>query len=145
MQYIMGRKRRDARDGDRQQLANPNVLATRQILRPRTPTPSQRSSIQREKNPYVANIDGSGSETEPSRTSVTPTPQRDSTGRPSASVSDPDRKPSIMTEDFMQEANKIMAMLRNRAGIQSGRTSVEESESENMAVPQPAVVVVGFF
>jgi len=145
MQSIMSRKRRDARDGDRQQLANPNVLATRQILRPRTPTPSQRSSIQREKNPYVANIDGSGSETEPSRTSVTPTPQRGSPGRPSASVSDPDRKPSIKTEDFMQEANKIMAMLRNRAGIQSGLTSVEESESENMAVPPPAEEADGSF
>ncbi|KAH9214196.1 hypothetical protein DL95DRAFT_389904, partial [Leptodontidium sp. 2 PMI_412] len=46
MQSVVGRKRKDARHGDDQQAANPTVLAMRQILRPRTPTPSQRSSQQ---------------------------------------------------------------------------------------------------
>ena len=38
---IAGKKRKDARYDDAHQVADPRVLATRQILRPRNPTPSQ--------------------------------------------------------------------------------------------------------
>ncbi len=134
MQSGISKKRRDARDGDRQQLANPTVLANRQILRPRTPTPSQRSSVQREQHPYAeADATEYGS---PKSPPLQPTPHQASTHRSGAGVSGADRKPSIKTEDFMQEANKIMAMLRSRGGRQSGLASVDESESE-IAVPQP--------
>ncbi|KAL9119379.1 MAG: hypothetical protein Q9187_004065, partial [Circinaria calcarea] len=38
---VIGKKRKDARYDDVHQVAHPRVLATRQMLRPRTPTPSQ--------------------------------------------------------------------------------------------------------
>lgn len=124
MQSIIGRKRKDARHGDMQQLANPGVLAARQLLRPRTPTPSQRSSVQREHAPFA------GDENLPpgrsSHKATTPGPLA------AGASLDTNRKPSIKTEDFINEANKIMAMIRSKAGLASGLASVEESESENV-------------
>jgi len=125
MQSIIGKKRKDARHGDMQQLANPIVLASRQLLRPRTPTPSQRSSVQREQAPF-----GGDENVPPSRSSHTATV---SAPLPVGAASlDSNRKPSIKTEDFINEANKIMAMIRSKAGLASGLASVEESESENV-------------
>ncbi|CAK7206846.1 Protein nud1 [Sporothrix eucalyptigena] len=152
MQSVIGRKRRDARDGDEFQYADPEVLANRDILRPRTPTPSQRSSVLREKNPN-ANIDETA-RTTPGRLYETgDAPQNDSfesdnndrgssaawsesalADPPMAAegpVSDGDRKPSIRTEDFLNEANKIMSELRSQgAGARGGLASLEESEME---------------
>lgn len=125
MQSIIGRKRKDARNGDLQQLADASVLAQRQILRPRTPTPSQRLSIQREDHPYeegtFTQTDDIEIQNESEKVVV----------RSMAVVLETERKPSIKTEDFINEANKIMEMIRGRAGLQSGLASVEESEAEN--------------
>ncbi|TPX08879.1 uncharacterized protein E0L32_009697 [Thyridium curvatum] len=129
MQSVIGRKRRDARDGDLQQLANPSVLAARQILRPRTPTPSQRSSVQREAHPFDADGDEPLSAKQPAH------PLRPNGPHPVDDVEGTDRKPSIRTEDFINEANKIMAIIRNRAGVQSGLASVEESDLEHGNAP----------
>jgi protein NUD1 len=141
MQSLIGRKRRDARDGDLQQLANPDVLAMRQILRPRTPTPSQRSSVQRERHP-------SGTFPPSESTSHSRSPERQSQSRGSPSKPgdpfvEPDRKPSIKTEDFMNEANRIMAMLRSKARQSGGLASLEESESEG-GLMQPPETDVSF-
>jgi Leucine-rich repeat (LRR) protein len=125
MQSIIGKKRKDARQGDLQQMANADVLANRQILRPRTPTPSQRSSIQREHAP--------SHEFEEMQSRST---KKAATPLPAASSLDIDRKPSIKTEDFINEANKIMAMIRSKAGLASGLASVEESDSDNVRPQQ---------
>jgi Leucine-rich repeat (LRR) protein len=52
------------------------------------------------------------------------------------------RKPSIKTEDFINEANKIMAMIRSKAGLPSGLASVEESDEEK---GQPSPELDGSF
>jgi Leucine-rich repeat (LRR) protein len=52
------------------------------------------------------------------------------------------RKPSIKTEDFINEANKIMAMIRSKAGLPSGLASVEESDEEK---GQPSPDLEGSF
>jgi Leucine-rich repeat (LRR) protein len=141
MQSVIGRKRKDARHDDDQQAANPTVLAMRQILRPRTPTPSQRSSQQhgraalQEIDPMVsergrllqekkiAKIQAELDSTEPLKAStalgVSQQMQADS------------RKGSVTTQDFLDEAKKIMAGIRGKARPRSGLTSLEESESEN--------------
>ncbi|AEO71083.1 70edd4cc-f31a-4046-93ce-b3114c28fa72 [Thermothielavioides terrestris] len=94
----------------------------RQSLRPRTPTPSQRSSQQRERQP-LAEIERS-----PARSSRhSQPPAAVSVG---AAAVETNRKPSIKTEDFINEANKIMAMIRSKAGLPSGLASVEESDEE---------------
>ncbi|OAA57604.1 Leucine-rich repeat protein [Niveomyces insectorum RCEF 264] len=157
MLSIIGRKRRDALDGDELQFADPEVLASRQILRPRTPTPSQRSSVQREQNPNVIDApstfdvygddenggsgqfsDSNGEKKEStlwSENSLDGAPPAPASGGP---VIDGERKPSIRTEDFMNEAHKIMAMLRSRGGVQSGLASLEESEMETPAMAEVA-------
>lgn len=129
MQSVIGKKRKDARHGDLQQPANPNVLAMRQMLRPRTPTPSQRSSIQRDRAPSGEEEEGGvfdHSHSELPHASTAPM------AHPVGTPLETDRKPSIKTEDFINEANKIMAMIRSKAGLGSGLASVEESESENI-------------
>lgn len=127
MQVVMGKKRKDARPGEIQQKANAEVLASRKVLRVRTPTPSpsQRSSVQREQHPYdqlhVPESDGA---------------RRARKGMQKAQhkpkfPAGGGRKPSIRTEDFINEAHRIMAAIRGKNGTRSGLTSVEESESEN--------------
>jgi Leucine-rich repeat (LRR) protein len=141
MQSVIGRKRKDARHGDDQQAANPTVLAMRQILRPRTPTPSQRSSQLQE------NDDISGADLD-SEAQITLLQQKklakiqaelDSTDNlkisavlsMSQQMQNDSRKGSVTTQDFLDEAKKIMAGIRGKARPQSGLASLEESESEN--------------
>ncbi|KAK2627929.1 hypothetical protein QTJ16_002575 [Diplocarpon rosae] len=140
MQSVVGKKRKDARHGDDQQAANPTVLAMRQILRPRTSTLSQSSSQQRELDPSLV-------------CSLTSTEQAkllqeqkiakiqaelDSTGPFNMSAPlgigqhmlDENRKGSVTTQDFLDEAKKIMAGIRGKTRPRSGLASLEESESE---------------
>ncbi|ORY56130.1 uncharacterized protein BCR38DRAFT_461783 [Pseudomassariella vexata] len=126
MQSAMAKKRMDARLGDAQPPAHPTVMSMRQILRPRTPTPSQRSSTQRERAPladinFSADSLENGSSLEGSQILVQDFAIEGS------------RKTSIKTEDFFIEANKIMAMIRNKARP-NGLNSVEESEAEGNVV-----------
>lgn len=141
MQSVIGRKRKDARHGDDQQAANPTVLAMRQILRPRTPTPSQRSSQLSERPPpseiyaesngharlmqqeKIAKIQAELDSNDPLKMSVV-------LGM-SQQMQNDSRKGSVTTQDFLDEAKKIMAGIRGMARPRSGLTSLEESESEN--------------
>jgi protein NUD1 len=140
MQSMMGKKRKDARAGDLQQLANPSILAARQILRPRTPTPSQRSSLQREQHPY-ADVEP------PASVGGKKSLKRGSNLASSYSLADTstevNRKPSIKTQDFLDEAGKIMAMIRSQVKPPSGLTSVEESEAEH-GITSPEVLEDSF-
>lgn len=141
MQSIVGRKRKDARHGDSQQAANPTVLAMRQILRPRMPTPSQRSSQQLERAPLqeiqldsdekarllqeqkIAMVQAELDSTDPMKLSAAL-----GVGQ---HMFDDNRKGSVTTQDFLDEAKKIMAGIRGKTRPRSGLTSLEESESEN--------------
>ncbi|KAK3298009.1 uncharacterized protein B0H64DRAFT_135971 [Chaetomium fimeti] len=105
----------------------------RQSVRPRTPTPNQRSSIQRERQ-SLAQMERS-----PGRSSRHSQPPL---AHPVGATVETHRKPSIKTEDFINEANKIMAMIRSKAGLASGLTSVEESDEEK---GQPSPELDGSF
>ena len=136
MQSISGKKRKDARHGDDQQAANPKVLAMRQILRPRTPTPSQRSSQQRDDAPtrdaQLAAIERSIVSQEKKIAMVQAELDSALTNKPSASkkqMQNESRKGSVTTQDYLDEAKKIMACIRGKKGG-SGLTSLEESEAE---------------
>ncbi|KAM7194879.1 hypothetical protein V8F20_007744 [Naviculisporaceae sp. PSN 640] len=104
------------------------ALAKHPMPRPRTPTPMQRSSVQRDRQPLAE---------------IEPSPPRSRHGQGSAPlpfrslIDSESRKPSIRTEDFINEANKIMAMIRNKAGLASGLASLEESGAEEPAQPSP--------
>ncbi|CAI4217373.1 unnamed protein product [Parascedosporium putredinis] len=135
MQAAIGKKRKDARPGDMQQLADPDILANRHILRPRTPTPSQRSSVQREKAPFTEGVPSQGSKLKRS-------PIRNghvSAIGASMLAGESERKPSIKTQDFLDEAAQIMAMIRNQVRP-AGLPIVEESEAEVKSPEEEQVV-----
>ena len=142
IQSVLSKKRKDARYDDDQQAANPKVLAMRQILRPRTPTPSQRSSIQRERAPLqevdlspreqarllqeqkIAMVQAELDLNEPPKNPMM------ALGA-SQNIFDESRKGSITTQDFLDEAKMIMAGIRGKTRPNSGLSSLEESEMEN--------------
>ncbi|KAF4624667.1 hypothetical protein G7Y89_g13503 [Cudoniella acicularis] len=141
MQSVIGKKRKDARHGDDQQAANPKVLAMRQILRPRTPTPSQRSSQQHERHP-LSELNLSSLERDKllqeqkiaqiqAELDATESPKLAMALGASQQLRGESRKGSVTTQDFLDEAKKIMAGIRGKARPRSGLTSLEESESEN--------------
>jgi hypothetical protein len=133
MQNAMSKKRKDARPGDFQ-LADPEVLALRKMIRPRTPTPTRVFSQLRERHLFSDDNshgdfgspgDGPATPAHSSKRSpLRPISQHDL----DASVAT-DRKPSIRTQDFVDQAAQIMAMIRSQVRPQ-GLTSVEESEAE---------------
>ena len=121
MQSGFGRLRQERHSSDEHEMAEAEVGSARQSIRPRTPTPSQRSSLQRDRQP-LAEIERS-----PARSSRHSQPPA---ALPVGSTLETSRKPSIKTEDFINEANKIMAMIRSKAGLASGLASLEESDEE---------------
>ncbi|KAL7624497.1 Protein nud1 [Parahypoxylon ruwenzoriense] len=129
MQSIIGRKRQDSHRNEWHQAASPNVLAARQILRPRSPTPGQRSSAARERQPLktlVAKPDHQSSISAPSRAPETFI--RDF-------AVDGSGRTSMKTQDFFDAAEEIMAMIRSKARPRNDLSSVEESEAETTEKP----------
>ncbi|KAM0428597.1 hypothetical protein ACHAPT_006958 [Fusarium lateritium] len=124
MQSAMGKKRKDARPGNFQ-LANPSVLAMRTILRPRSPTPSRGSSQRSDQSP-VANSDDGNIRQLPKKSPIRALQDE---SMASDALGETDRKPSIRTQDFVDQAAQIMAMIRNQVKPPV-LSSVEESEAE---------------
>lgn len=122
MDLVVGKKRKEVRAGDPQQAANINILASRQILRPRTPTMSQKSPLRRELH-----------QIHPDRLQeeIAKLPPMQSAKAQHLDHSDDEvRRPSIRTQDFLNEAHRIMAAIRGKTGLQSGLASLEESEED---------------
>ncbi|AEO61364.1 hypothetical protein MYCTH_2311427 [Thermothelomyces thermophilus ATCC 42464] len=130
MQSVLGRLRQDVRESDEHEMAGHDLHHS---LRSRTPTPSQRRSLQAERQP-LAQIERS-----PARSSRHSQPPA---ALPLGTTVETNRKSSIKTEDFINEANKIMAMIRSKAGLPSGLASVEESDEEK---GQPSPELEGSF
>ncbi|OAQ97911.1 hypothetical protein LLEC1_04493 [Akanthomyces lecanii] len=117
MQSVMGKKRKDARPGQFQ-IAEADVLAARRILKPCSPASSRKSSQEFEDSLTMANQTGDA----PTET---------------------ERKPSIKTQDFVDQAAQIMAMIRNQVKP-IGLASLEESEEEhNTGAEVESASVVG--
>ncbi|KAJ3493602.1 hypothetical protein NLG97_g4632 [Lecanicillium saksenae] len=104
MQNVMGKKRKDARPGQFQ-IADAEILAGRKFLKPCSPASSRKSSQEFDGSLTKANQTGSA----PAET---------------------ERKPSIKTQDFVDQAAQIMAMIRNQVKP-TGLASLEESEEEH--------------
>jgi Leucine-rich repeat (LRR) protein len=145
-QSIIGKKRKDARHGDSLQSADPEVMALRQVLKPRTITPIQRSAkesapatvaqlsqefyqkLSREQQEKIAKV-----QAELDGTVSLPPVLGGSVGAP---MQDGSRKGSITTQDYLDEAKFIMAGIRKKA--RSGLSSVEESESDDEQAQSPS-------
>ena len=146
MQSVIGRKRKDARPGHDQQTADPVILAMRQMLRPRNPTPSQRPSSSREisHEHRIKNFHLTAASNAQAQRLAEVQAQLDaydsnlSAQKPTATkmgMQNDSRKGSVTTQDFLNEAKLIMAGIRGKA--RSGLASLEESESENDRLQTP--------
>ena len=144
---VVGRKRKDARYEVSNQIADPRVIATRPMLRPRTPTLSQSRTA---RVPAVAedpvqvnsipNIDFQ-KEKIPTENGM---PIEDAPVHALAGelahfaidiahdITYGNRKTSVTTADFTIAANLIMQNIRAQARPQSGRTSDENSAMDQL-------------
>ncbi|EDN99613.1 hypothetical protein SS1G_02471 [Sclerotinia sclerotiorum 1980 UF-70] len=142
-QPAMGRTRQD--NERKFQAAEPKILAMRELLRPRTPTPSQRNGQQHEEalfvEPELASDARARMLQEQKIAMVQAELDLANSDMPlgASQQSQDSRKPSVTTQDFLDEAKKIMAGIRGKARPRSGLTSLEESESEGDQVISPNV------
>lgn len=145
MRSVIGRKRKDARNEVSSNFIDPEVLARRHILRPRNPTPSQRRREQIEAEVMEATEEFMLSS--PRLYSVeeqleSPAPQEIQAKAVATEVAaftmkadrggrDETRKRSVTTQDFLDEALKIMEFIRTKGRPASGLGSLEESGLES--------------
>ncbi len=135
MQKVIGMKRKDARHGTSQVTASPDIIASRRILHPRTPTLSQPGGGSTGKDDRHVVISSNASSTESEDEIET---QAEAVAEELAAfgvnvgehLMNGHRKPSVTTQDFLDEAVKIMDIIRRKGRPQSGLASLEESESE---------------
>lgn len=141
---VAGKKRKDAKYENDNQVADPKILALRQILRPRTPTPSQRGSQKGptdEAKPALLTVQ------DPDYADETPVMDLDHQTQALAGelanftlnmaqdMTQGARKPSVTTADFFNEAKQIMQLIRNQARPQSSHGVLEEAEEEDEGEP----------
>ncbi|UNI24675.1 Protein nud1 [Purpureocillium takamizusanense] len=115
MQEVMGKKSKDARSGEFQ-LADPSVLAMRSILWPHSHTSSPQAMPPI--NPQLRALQAAAAS-------------------PRSEHSETERKPSIRTQDFVDQAAQIMAMIRSqvRPDLASLEESVAEGEADSPRAP----------
>jgi len=142
-------KRKDARHGSFMLYAHADVLANRNILRPRNPTPNQRrfekpevlideasdisfgsspkmESIQRHLAvPLAPGVSQEAIEAHMVASEIAGFSQHVSLG-----MSDDSRKRSVTTQDFLDEAMKIMSFIRNKKRPGSDLGNLQESHLE---------------
>ncbi|KAK0877838.1 Protein nud1 [Friedmanniomyces endolithicus] len=150
---LSSRKRHDASPDHIRSVADAGTLASRKILRPRNPTPSQRrreqveAELRKAAEEFAAqepdkleavmeHVESSmaGSDGPPTlqqQAAVLAAEVANFTMRVHKPSGDHgERKPSITTQDFMNEAVMVMQLIRSKARPQSGLSSVEESDAE---------------
>jgi hypothetical protein len=150
MHSVVGRKRKDARHESYSNVADPETLARRHILRPRNPTPSQRrlDELQTEimeateafimSSPKLNSIkeqlespNTTDIKTEKARAAAIASEVAAFSMKKQKAVRDESRKRSVTTQDFLDEAVKIMNFIRTKGRPSSGLGSLEETEQES--------------
>jgi protein NUD1 len=124
---LAGKKRKDARYDDVESAADPATIASRQMLQPRAARP--RSSFRA--NTGNAS-EGQRLETDISEDRITEelAGELASYGFGITQIANDSRKPSVTTQDFLNEATKIMQIIRQRGKPKSGLSSVEVPREE---------------
>ncbi len=125
---LAGKKRKDARYDAAEVAADPATLAFRQMLLPR---PARLRSSTVVANAYVDEED-LRPDTGDSEEMVTEALAGElaSFGIGITQITNDSRKPSVTTQDFLNEATKIMQIIRQRGKPKSGLSSVEEPRDE---------------
>ncbi|KAF1841100.1 uncharacterized protein K460DRAFT_321940 [Cucurbitaria berberidis CBS 394.84] len=155
IQSIVGRKRQDARHVSSNNVANPETLARRHILRPRNPTPSQRrrdeihAEIMEATEAFILSSPKLNTIREHVEPSITADPQSEQARavvvakevaafsiKKQHAMREQIRKRSVTTQDFLDEALKIMDFIRTKGRPTSGLGSLEETEAESELVEE---------
>ena len=149
-QSLVGRKRKDALYDKERQAADPRILATRQIRRPRNPTPNQASSSAR----YVSEDDTNsvhdavhGSLVTEPNVKVDPPTQIVAGALATVAlnaaqdITSGSRKASVTTADFFSEAQQIMRLIRAERRPHSSHTTAEASQTEPQIIYEESVIV----
>jgi hypothetical protein len=145
--------RKDARHESDKNVADSETLARRHILRPRNPTPSQRrlDELQAEimeateafimsspkLNSIKEQLEPSTSldvETEEARATAIASQVAAFSMKKQKAVRNETRKRSVTTQDFLDEAVKIMNFIRTKGRPSSNLGSLEETEAESEVI-----------
>ena len=134
-----GRKRKDARYDKKNQIADPNVIASRPIRRHRNSTLNRSQSSDIPPSPLQSTEVRANGESSPviSHSTLKVDPPTQIVAGALATVAlntaqditDGSRKVSIMTSDFFQEAQQIMALIRADTRPRSSHKTVYASKS----------------
>ncbi|KAL8830703.1 MAG: hypothetical protein Q9191_001285 [Dirinaria sp. TL-2023a] len=136
---VLSRKRKDALYESSSQVADPSVLASRQMLRPRNPTPNQsgaRGFYPGFMNSRVNIGDVNKQQHETPAMTVDASTEKlaeELAGRAlnaAQAMNDGTRKPSVATADFFNEAQQIMQLIRAKGRPPSSHISEEEAASD---------------
>jgi len=147
---FVGKKRKDARYDGQSNVADPETLAQRHILRPRNPTPSQRRRQEVEEQlreaaehlisssprlevikEHLGAADSEGETSEMEKARLVASEVAAFSEKVAHGMADHGRKRSVTTQDFLDEATKIMNFIRNKGAPNSGLASLVESDLEN--------------
>lgn len=142
---MTGRKRKDALYNTDRQVADPTVLAMRQIRQPKLPTSSPvGSSAQQttsrtpghppEPSPVPVHVDDAASAIDPP-TQIVAGALATIALNTVQDITYGSRKASVTTADFFNEAQQIMQLIRNQGRPRSSHTTADGSE-----VGQPTIV-----
>lgn len=142
----------DARHDSSKNVADPEILARRHILRPRNPTPSSKrlselhadileateaflhsSPKMNTIREHIEPIDEGNSLADEDRAAIVANEVAAFSLERQQGMRDETRKRSVTTQDFLAEAVKIMDFIRAKGKPTNGLGSLEESESENPA------------
>ncbi|KAI9828075.1 MAG: hypothetical protein M1832_003602 [Thelocarpon impressellum] len=141
VQHCVGKKRKDARYDDNGQALSPELLAMRKILKARTPSGGQRKdhdiesaaleALQSEMSGQLGNRLSHETDSAKAREDF----RRKATIERTAGVLrkhmlNETRKGSVTTQDFLDEATKIMEFIRAQGRPMSGSPSPDASELE---------------
>ncbi|KAG9186662.1 hypothetical protein G6011_09770 [Alternaria panax] len=155
IQAVVGRTQKDGSLDPSKNIADSETLARRHILRPRNPTPSQRrrEEIQAEimeateafiqaspkLNTIREHLDSStmsDTDTERDHAKAVANQVAAFTLRRQPGARDKTRKRSVTTQDFLDEALKIMDFIRTKGRPTSGLGSLEETEAETQLLEE---------
>ena len=137
---VLGRKRKDALYDSSVQIADPQVLAMRQMLRPRNPTPGQSRAygkhrkgstvVTGQRPKQLLDIQNDNSENPPKPPTQKLAGELANLALDMAQeISESARKPSVNTADFFNEAQQIMQLIRSRGRPVSKDITEEEPSS----------------
>lgn len=132
---LAGKKRKDARPGDEGVQANADVLASRDLLKPKS---SRKSSVSRtlsEKGPTESNV----TQQTPASEDLTEALAAElaTFAQEAAQVNTDSRKASLATKDYMEEANKVMQFIRSRGKPNAVVAIPETSEPADISEVNP--------